>query len=253
MEINVEESIRRALAERTDLSQAKKNLQQNDITYKFLRNQLLPQADLVATYGLAGLGGTQLLRASNNSINSQILGTVPGGYGDALGSLLGNDYPTWNVQVRFSTPIGHVNVGAASMAAARIEMEQTASQVRQIELQVATDVTNAAVTVRNDTQAVQAAQVAQDLAQQSYDAELAKLEIGTSTNYAVIQQLNALNAAKNSELQAVLNYRNALVELDRLQQTTLNTANVTLLGGASWGNGAQAVGNLNGAPVGSAR
>ena len=81
----------------------------------------------------------------------------------------------------------------------------------------------------------------------------ATLEIGTSTNYNVIQQLNSLNAAKTSYLQAVLNYRNALVELDRLQQTTLNTANVTLLGGAAWGNGSQAVGNLTGAPVGSAR
>ena len=70
MDLNVEDAIRRAVAERTDLAQAKKNLQQNDITYKFLRNQLLPQADLVAAYGLAGLGGTQLLRQSNNAINS---------------------------------------------------------------------------------------------------------------------------------------------------------------------------------------
>jgi outer membrane protein len=139
------------------------------------------------------------------------------------------------------------------MAAAKIEMEQAAMQVRQIELQVATDVTNAAISIRNDIQAAQSAQVAQDLAQQSYDAERTKLEVGLSTNYNVIQQLNALNTAKSNYLQAVLNYRNALVELDRLQQTTLTTANVQLLGGAGWGNGAQAIGNLSGAPVGSAR
>ncbi len=57
--------------------------------------------------------------------------------------------------------------------------------------------------------------------------------MGVSTNYNVILELNALNASKNSYLQAVLNYRNALVEMDRLQLTTLNTLNVTLLSGAA--------------------
>jgi outer membrane protein TolC len=253
VQVNVQDAVRRALAERTDLAQARMNLQQNDITLKFLKNQLLPQADLVATYGLAGLGGTQLQRANNNAINAPVLSTIPGGFGNALSSLVGNDYPTWSVQVRFSAPIGHTTVATTSMVAAKIEMEQAAMQVRQIELQVATDVTNEAITIRNDIQAVQFAQIAQDLAQQSYDAERTKLEVGLSTNYNVIQQLNALNTSKSNYLQAVLNYRNALVELDRLQQTTLTTANVQLLGGAGWGNGAQAIGNLNGAPVGSAR
>jgi outer membrane protein len=253
VQVNVQDAVRRALAERTDLAQARMSLQQNDITLKFLKNQLLPQADLVATYGLAGLGGTQLQRANNNAINAPVLSTIPGGFGNALSSLVGNDYPTWSVQVRFSAPIGHTTVATTSMVAAKIEMEQAAMQVRQIELQVATDVTNEAITIRNDIQAVQFAQIAQDLAQQSYDAERTKLEVGLSTNYNVIQQLNALNTSKSNYLQAVLNYRNALVELDRLQQTTLTTANVQLLGGAGWGNGAQAIGNLNGAPVGSAR
>jgi outer membrane protein len=252
VQLNVADAIRRALDARTDLQQARKNVQQNDVTYKFLRNQMLPQADLVAGYGLAGLGGTQLLRASNNAINSQILSTVPGGFGNALTSLFANDYPTWSVQVRFSAPIG-VNVASASMAAAKIELQQTTAQVKQIELQVATDVTNAVISIRNDIQAVQAAKIAQDIAQQSYEGEVAKLEIGTSTNYNVIQQLNSLNAAKVSYLQTVLNYRNALVEFDRLQQTTLTAANVTVIGTAAWAPGAAAVGNLTGSPVGSAR
>jgi outer membrane protein TolC len=253
VQLNIEESVRRALAERTDLLQAKKNLEQNDVTNKFLRNQLLPQADVVLSYGLQGLGGTQLVRANNNAIDSALVSTVPGGYGSALGTLFTNQYPTWSVQLRFSQPIGHVSVGNTSMAAAKIQLEQTALQVKQIELQVATEITDAVVTVRNDQQTVETAQIAQDLAQKSYDAEVQKLKVGLSTNYNVIQQLNLLNAAKNSDLQAVLNYRNALVELDRAQQTTLNTANITLLGPASWGNGAAAVGNLSGAPVGSAR
>ena len=52
-----------------------------------------------------------------------------------------------------------------------------------------------------------------------------------STNYLVIQQQNALSTAQNNELQAILAYRTAVVELERLQQTTLTSASVLVVGG----------------------
>jgi outer membrane protein len=241
--VDVEAAIRRALSERTDLAQAKKTLEANNVTLKFLKNQTLPQANLVASYGLAGLAGTEVKASTLN---------LPGSFGGALSSLLTNTYPSWNVGLNISVPIGF-NVSSAAVAAAKIEQEQTASQVRQIELQIAVDVANAATNVRSTVEAVQAAQAAQELAQKTYEGEVAKFDVGVSTNYNVILELNALNAVKNSYLQAVLNNRNALVELDRLQQTTLTTLGVTLLSGSSWSAGAPATGNLNGSPVGSAR
>ena len=57
--VDVGASVRRALESRTDLAQARKTLQINDVTLKYLRNQTLPQADVVARYGLVGQGGTQ--------------------------------------------------------------------------------------------------------------------------------------------------------------------------------------------------
>ena len=56
-----------------------------------------------------------------------------------------------------------------------------------------------------------------------------------STNYFVVQAQNQLATAQNNELQAVLNYRKALVELDRLQQTTLQNLNITVLNGGGGG------------------
>jgi hypothetical protein len=50
-----------------------------------------------------------------------------------------------------------------------------------------------------------------------------------STNYFVVQAQRDLATAQNNELQSTLNYRNSLVELDRLQQTTLQASGVTLL------------------------
>ena len=60
--IDLEAGLRRALSERTDLAQAKQQVMANDATIRYLRDQTRPQADLVASYALAGLGGTQLIR-----------------------------------------------------------------------------------------------------------------------------------------------------------------------------------------------
>jgi outer membrane protein TolC len=51
-----------------------------------------------------------------------------------------------------------------------------------------------------------------------------------STNYFVITAQNQLSTAQNNELQAILNYRKSLVDFDRLQQTTLQSQNITLVG-----------------------
>ena len=50
-----------------------------------------------------------------------------------------------------------------------------------------------------------------------------------STSYNVILTQRDLATAQNNELQSILNYRNSIVELDRLQQTTLQSLNVNLV------------------------
>ena len=225
--VDVDAAVRRALTTRSDLNTARKNNDANAETLKYLRDQTLPQADLVARYGLTGLGGTEFI-ATGSGINRVVTGVVPGGFGNAISTLLGQSYPTWSVSLNVSYAIG-TNIVAAQVARARVQMEQARAQTRQIELQVATEVTNAAINVQNAVEAVQAAQAAQELAQKTMEAEQGKFDVGISTNYNVILTQRDLNTAKNSYLLAVLNYRNALVELDRLQQTTLQSVNVTLL------------------------
>ena len=63
--IDLDAAIRRALSQRTDLAIAQKNVQANDVTLKYLDDQTKPQADLIANYGLTGIGGTQLMRTGS--------------------------------------------------------------------------------------------------------------------------------------------------------------------------------------------
>ena len=226
--IDITAAVKRALENRTDLQQARKNLQVNDTTLKFLNNQTLPQADLVARYGLIGQGGTQYI-TSGTGINRIVTGEIPGGYGDALNSLFNRNFPTWTMQLNVTYPIG-TSAADATVARARVQVNQVEAQLKQIELQIATDVTNAATNVQNGVERVEAAQAAREFSQRTLEAEQSKFEVGISTNYFVVQAQRDLATAQNNELQAVLAYRKALVELERLQQTSLSTSNITILG-----------------------
>ena len=226
--VDVTAAVRRALEVRTDLAQVRKNLEVNDVTLQLLTNQTLPQVDLSARYGLVGQGGTQFI-SSGSGINRVVTGTIPGGYSDALSTLFGRNYPTWNVGVSVSYPIG-TSAQDASLARARLQASQVDAQLRQIELQIATDVTNAATQVQNNVERVQAAQAAREFAQRQLEAEQSKFEVGMSTNYFVVQSQRDLATAQNNELSAILAYRRSVVELERLQQTSTSSANITILG-----------------------
>jgi outer membrane protein TolC len=234
--IDTETAIRAALSQRTDLEIAKKNVENNTTTLGFLRNQTLPIVDLQVNYGLQGVGGPYLVRSNNNALGSQITETVPGGVAQALSSLFDNRYPRWSAQVNLSYPLG-LSSQEAAVARARVQLSQIQAQLRQIELNVANDVTNAAIQVRNTSESVQAAQVARELSQRRLEAEQSKFEVGMSTNYFVVQAQRDLNDARNSELRVILNYRKALVEFERLQQTTLSNQNITVITAGGGGGG----------------
>src|SRR5947207_332427 len=162
--LDVQGAVRKALDNRTDLQIARKTIDSNDVTLKYMRNLTLPALDMTAMYGANGLGGTQF-RRTGTGVTSQIIGTVPGGYSDAWRTLTGRDYPTWNLALNFSYPIG-ASAQEAQVARARVQLNQSAAQLRALELQVATDVTNAALQVQSGLTRYQAATVARSLAQQ---------------------------------------------------------------------------------------
>ena len=228
IQVDVTDAVRRALSARTDLAQVKKNLEVNNVTLKYLKNQTLPQVDFTARYTLVGQGGTQYV-SSGNGVSRVVTDIIPGGYSDALHSLLRVDYPTWVFGVNVSYPIG-TSAQEASYARAQLQSNQVEAQLRQIELQIATDVTNAATQVQNNIERVQAAQAAREFADRQREAEQSKFEVGMSTNYFVVQSQRDLATAQNNELQAILAYRRSVVELERLQQTSTSTANITILG-----------------------
>ena len=213
--IDVAGAVRRALANRTDLETARRTLQANDIALRNLSDQRLPALDLTATYGAAGVGGPQLIRG--NQLGGEVQQIIPSGYRDALSILLDRDAPTWNFALNFSYPIGSSSADA-NLARARLQQRQTIAEQRQLELAIATEVTNAALQVEANRERWQAATAARELAELRTEAEQSRFDVGLSTNFFVVQAQRDLRDAQNGELRALLDYRRAQVEFERVQE-----------------------------------
>ena len=225
--IDVDTAIRTALDARTDIERSRRQQDINTVTLRNLANATLPALDLVGSFRLQGQGGTQLI---SSALGGPAVITVPGGYGDALAHIAQLEYPVWNVQLQLSYPLGH-SAQKAAHARARLQVQQTRAQIEQIELQIATEVTNAALQIESIRERIDAARVARELAEEQLAAEESKFEVGTSTNFFVVQAQRDLATARDTELRSILDYQNAVIEFERVQQTSLSRAGISIVGG----------------------
>ncbi len=218
-------ALRSALENRTDLVTARRNLEISDIGLKYQRNQTRPGVDLTASYQGAGTGGTYV----------RVDPPIPGGYGDALAQLGHYDQPTWTFSVNMSYPIG-TSAQDAAYARGKVQYQQSLAQLRALELTVATDLTNQAMTVESNFQQVQTATASLELSRKRLEAEQSKFDVGMSTNYNVVLAQRDFTDAENALLRAVLNYRKALVDWQRKQETS-SSGGGGATGGSSTGGG----------------
>ena len=223
--IDLEATIRRALDERTDLERSRRQLDINEVNLSSMRNQRLPSVDLTGSYQLQGQGGTRFLRSG---LGGAVMTEIPGGINDAFDQLVDLDYPVWTVQLNVSYPIGP-SAADAAYARAQLQTQQVQAQLRQLELQVATEVTNAVLQIRAIARRIEAATAARELAEEQLAAEQSRFDAGLSTNFFVVQAQRDLSTAQDTELRAILDQQKALIELDRVQRTSLSQAGIQII------------------------
>jgi outer membrane protein len=230
---DVEGAVRRALGERTDIINARKGLDSSDINIRYFKDLSMPALDLTASYGAQGLGGPILERIGSGAA-TETTGRIlePGGYWDALSLLRNRDFPNWNVSVTMSYPL-FGNQAEAQHARARLQRNQSMTRIRALEVQIAAEVANAALTVQSNLKRVEASTAARELALKRLEAEQSKFDVGMTTNFFVVQAQRDLRDAQNTELRALADYRKSLVNFERAQQSPAGG------GGGNFGGGGQ--------------
>jgi outer membrane protein len=221
--IDVDGAVRNALANRTDLRQAKTGIEQNDVNIRYLRNQLLPSVNANITYGGTGIGGTRYfpvdLDDAIDGIPERIVQSQRS-FGSVLGDVFGNELPLWTFGVQIGYPLGR-STGEANLARARLELSQTQTQLRNLELQVAAQVRDAARTLQTNQKRVESTRIARELAEQRLNAAEKKFAAGIETSFFVFQAQRDLSQARTSEVRAILDFNKSQVDFEAVQEVPL--------------------------------
>ena len=215
-----------ALANRSDLAAERMGITSSEISALGTKNGLLPQLVGIGTESTVGLAGTPV--TSVTSFGTETSNPYfNGGIGTALGQVLRRDFPTNRIAGYFQTPLRN-DQAQADYAIDQLQLRQSQVQLSKDLNQVAVDVSNYLVAMRQARGRYRAAVQTRMLQEQLLDAEQKKLAGGASTPFNVVQQQRDLVAAQSAEIAALVDFSNARVALDQTLGTTLEVNHVAI-------------------------
>ena len=250
-EISLDDAVKEAWGKRPELQQAALNLKNAGVEVQATKNALLPTLNLFGLYQATGLGGIEKKAAPNGTVvpdttpSGQILDGngvpqnlfipivesslffFPGGLGDDLYRMITARYPTFEGGLNLTLPIRNRAAQAAN-ATAQLNQRQQLVQYQQTESTIVLNVRQTLITLTQDKAAIAAAEQARILAQQSYDDEVKRLQLGSSTAFTVIQKQQLLTAAEGTELRDRINLIEAELNFDQAMGRTLEVHNISL-------------------------
>lgn len=190
---------------RPDLNEAYLRLEQNRLETIVTRNGLLPKLDLFVALGQSGFADS---------------------FSESYRALDDNNYD-FMVGVRLSHFIGNRASEARYLAAnaTRQQSEEAVANLRQI---VKLDVMLAVNEVERARQQILATRVTRILQEETLKAEEERFDVGASTALLVAQAQRDLLASRIAEVEAVINYRIALIGLYRAEGSLLERRGVSL-------------------------
>lgn len=200
------ESWKRGLTMRPELQQSKLDLEARDINIKYLKNQIWPALDLVASYG-------------ENALNTS--------YGRSIDDLTRDNNPSYTYGVTLSIPLGSRRA-RNDYKAAKATKAQALLQYKALEQNIMMQIDNAIKLLQSQFQQVEATRQARLFAQDALAAEQKKYENGKSTSFLVLQFQRDLTSRRFEELAALADYNKALSGLAAQEGTTLSVHNLSV-------------------------
>ena len=246
------DAMKAALDNRPELRQSDLAREINQLDQKLYRDLTKPQVDLVGSYGVTGNAGTRVtttnpLTASNDQLRARVndlstlnglqplppapTTTIPpnlfGGYPQSLQNLFSNDFNNFRVGLTISLPLRN-RTAEGQLAHSEIEGDRIATQRQQLEQLIQVEVRNALQTVTTSEARLRSAAVARENAEQQYESEKRKLDVGQSTVFLVLERQTALTIARGNELRAQTDLNKAIAEFQRATGNSLTANNVNL-------------------------
>lgn len=190
---NVDEMIKRALTLRPEIRGQQIIVRTNELQTRVARNQTLPDLNLTASAALTGLD-----RHYNRDL-------------EKIGS---TDYPEWNVGLQFVYPLGN-NAAENAYIKNKLRLEQAKVQEKSLEQGVANEIKTAIRGIEASYKQIDVTERGRLYAEERLQSYIKKNEVGLATTKDVLDVENDLVTAKGNQIQALVDYNDAITQLWR--------------------------------------
>lgn len=166
----------------------------------YAKNQLLPQVDLKASYGLNGLGDTP---------------------GESWDDIKEADYPSWSVGIEVRIPLGGNIKARNERSAAQLSQRKSLIELKGMENQVANAAHTAVQKIRSREASVPDAEAVVTYVQTLLQTELERLRVGKVEARKALEVEASLLEAKNTLVETLVQYRRAWLEKELVEGSVL--------------------------------
>ena len=208
---DVERHVEVAMKMRPDLNQARLGVQRGDLETVRTKNGLLPRMDLFINLGRTGYADS---------------------FGRSFRDITEDSYDVF-AGIRVEYPF-HNRGARARHEEASLRRDQALEGVENLKQLVELDVRSAYIEMNRAKEQISATTATRQLQKEKLPVETEKFRVGRSTNFLVAQAQRDLVSSQISEIQAVVNYLKALVELHRLEGSLLERRGIEAPGREPW-------------------
>ncbi len=239
--VDVDRAIATALERRPDVAEVDLRLRNTELTTRFRRNQLRPDLKLTGTYSATGNSFDYLPQTVTQQVFDPGPDGIPGtpddvgfvtqqverffpqdqGSSEAFREIPDLDNTFWTVRLDLTIPLRNRRA-RAEFARARLGVEQARLTAEATRLRARVEVRDAVRNLHAAARRVDSARANLVLQRKKLEAEQKRYENGLSTAFQVLTFQNDLREAEQREIQAIIDYNNAEVTLERVQATLLD-------------------------------
>ena len=203
-DVDLAASISEAFKSRPDYFQQQKTLDNSGISLKYARNQVYPELDLSASFGLTSTA-------------------------EEMGDITNHGRSNWDVGATFSVPLGNRR-RKNLLRKRKLEERQSLLRFKALEQTIIVEVRRAIRGIETNVRSVKASRIAVDTAKAILDANRYMKDIGWKgvTTRDILQHQDSLERASLDYLNAVVDYNKALITLEQAKGTLLKTYNINV-------------------------
>jgi outer membrane protein len=200
------DALQLALASRPELAAQRVTLKIDELQRRAARNRTLPDLTVSANVGLDGYDPR---------------------FAGSYERTLKGDYPAWGVGVQFSYPLGNRSA-ENDYIKSKLALEQAQAQLQSLEAGVANEVRAALRVLQTSFKQIEVTARGRAYAEERLRAFQKKNSVGLATTKDVFDVENDLVGAKANQIQALVDYNNAITGLWRVTGEILERQGIRL-------------------------